>query len=51
MSFTEKAAKNFYIKLRSSKAEISPSMSELLLYVLSQNDMDYEVIDFCEYQK
>ena len=49
MSFTEKAAKDFYIKLRSSDIDLSPSMSELLLYILSQKDMDYEVIDFCEH--
>jgi len=48
-SFTEKAVKDFYLKLRASKVELSPAMSELLLYVLSQKEMDYEVIDFCEH--
>ena len=51
MSFTEKVMKDFYLKLRASKVDLSTDMSELLLFILSQNDMHYEVIDFCEHQK
>ena len=50
-NFTDKAVKDFYLKLRASKVEMSPAMSELLLYVLSEKEMDYEVIDFCEHKK
>ena len=48
-SFSDRAIKDLYLKIRSSEASLSPAASELLLFVLDQANMDLEVIDFCEH--
>lgn len=46
-SFTQKRLHDLYLRLKLSKTELSPAMTELLLSSLSRSGMHKEVIDFC----
>ena len=46
-SFTEKNLSDLYLRLKLSGAELTPAMSDLLLFSLNRKGMHREIVDFC----
>ena len=46
-SFTEKRLEDLYLRLKVSGAELTPAMSELLLFTLNKKQMHEQIVDFC----
>ena len=46
-SFTEKNLSDLYLRLKLSGAELTPAMSDLLLFSLNRMGMHQEIVDFC----
>ena len=46
-SFTTSKLSNLYMRLKLSKTEMSPALTELLLYTFNKKGMHKEIIDLC----